>query len=258
MNYRPLARLGYLARALVYFLMGCFAILLMFGNSHGKTTDSKGALRQLMEEPFGHFLLFIIACGLFCYSIWRFAQSFKDLSHLGTDAKAMLTRVGYAFGGITHGLLGIYAIKLIFDMSSKSTTSERSIAHWLLAQPFGQFLTGAVALAIIGFGMTQFIMGWKEKFLKQVDLPSDVSNWLCPICKFGFMARGFVFVLIGSFFLQAALHYNSQEAGGIAKAWMVMRNQPYGNFLIFLMALGFIAFAFYGFAESKYQKQIVG
>ncbi len=256
MKLTVIARLGYLARAIVYFLMGCFTILLIIGSPLGAATDSKGALRQLMEQPLGHVLLFILACGLFSYSLWRFAQSFMDVSHVGSDRKAIIKRFGYAIGGFTHALLGIYAIKLIFSLSANSAGSERSLAQWLLSQPFGQLITGAFALIIIGFGITQFIIGWKSKYMEQLNLPNELRSWLSPICKFGFIARGFVFLLIGSFFFQAAFHFNSQKAGGISMAWKVLRQQPFGQFLIALVAIGFIAFSIYGFAESKYQKQI--
>lgn len=256
MKLTILAKVGYLARAIVYFLMGCFAVLLIIGSPKGTETDSKGVLRELMEQPFGHFLLFILALGLFSYAVWRFAQSFLDVSYEGTSKKGIFRRIGFAIGGLTHTLLGVYAIKLIFSISAGAKTSEVGMARWLLNQPFGQILTGGLALAILGFGVSQLIMGWKNKFLNQLNLPEKYKSWLCPVCKFGFIARGFVFVLIGTFFFRAALHENSREAGGMLKAWKFLSQQPFGQFLTFLVAVGFIAFAFYGFAESKYQKQI--
>jgi hypothetical protein len=255
MKLAPLARWGYFSRALVYLLMGYFAILLIVGSPEGHATDSKGALRHLLEQPMGNLLLAVLATGLFCYAIWRFAQGLFDLSHLGRSPKAIIHRMGFLGGGIAHCFLGVYAIKLIFDLRP-NTQTEKFAAHELLTLPFGQTLTLLVALGILGFGIGQIIMGWKHKYLNQLNLPEKFKSWLLPICKFGFIARGFVFTIIGIFFIRAGLHYNSKEAGGIAKAWKAVRELPLGDFLLFIIAIGFIAFAVYGFTESKYQKQV--
>ncbi len=255
MKLATIARWGYFSRAIVYLLMGLFALLLTVGSPEGKTTDSKGALRHLLEQPFGSVLLLLLSTGLFSYAIWRFAESFLDLNHQGSSAKGFAKRIGYFGGGLAHSFLGVYAIRLLAHLSSQSTM-EKGVAHQLLALPFGQLLTGMVALAILGFGISQVFMGIKNKFLEELNLPPKITSWVCPICKIGFMARGFVFMLIGVFFLRAAFYSNSTEAGGIAKAWKVLREAPYGNFLILIVALGFMAFSIYGFAESRYQKQI--
>jgi hypothetical protein len=255
MKLATIARWGYFSRAIVYLLMGIFALLLTIGSPEGKATDSKGALRHLLEQPFGSALLLILATGLFSYAIWRFAESFLDLNHQGSSAKALAKRIGYFGGGLAHSFLGVYAIRLIAHLSSQNTT-EKGVAHQLLVLPFGQLLTGVVALAILGFGISQIVMGLKNKFLEELTLPSKIKSWVCPICKIGFMARGFVFLLVGGFFLRAAFFSNSAEAGGIAKAWKVLREAPYGNVLILVVALGFIAFSIYGFAEARYQKQV--
>lgn len=255
MKLTMLARLGYFSRAVVYLLIGLFAVLVTFGSSAGQTTDSKGALRHLLEQPFGSVLLLLLALGLFCYAIWRFAESFFDLNQQGKSAKGIVKRVGYFFGGLTHSLLGVYALRLIAHLSSQGT-SEKGVARQLLALPFGQWVTGVVALIILGFGVSQIWMGIQNKFLKELSLPLRLKGWLGPICKIGFMARGLVFMLIGGFFLRAAFYSNSAEAGGITKAWNVLREAPYGNFLILVVAIGFIAFAIYGFAESRYQRLV--
>ena len=255
MKLTTLARWGYFSRAIVYLLMGLFAVLLTIGSPEGQATDSKGALRHLLEQPFGSVLLLLLAIGLFSYAIWRFAESFFDFNHQGSSAKAIAKRIGYFGGGLAHSFLGVYAFRLIAHLSAQSTT-EKGVAHQLLTLPFGQLLTGVVALIILGFGISQVVMGIKNKFLNELNLPLKIKGWLCPICKVGFMARGFVFVLVGGFFLRAAFFENSKEAGGIAKAWKVLREAPYGDFLILIVAIGFIAFAIYGFAESKYQKEV--
>jgi hypothetical protein len=58
-----LARWGYAAKGMVYFIIGLLAAQAAF-TTGGKTTDSEGALVELLRQPFGKFLLGAIAVGL--------------------------------------------------------------------------------------------------------------------------------------------------------------------------------------------------
>ena len=49
-----LARLGYAAKGIVYAIVGMLAVQAAFGTG-GKTTDSKGALRAIADQPSGKF-----------------------------------------------------------------------------------------------------------------------------------------------------------------------------------------------------------
>ena len=57
-NFKTLARMGYGARGVVYLMIGGLALLTAFGEG-GKTTDSRGAITEIMQQPFGEILLTI-------------------------------------------------------------------------------------------------------------------------------------------------------------------------------------------------------
>ena len=44
------------------------------------------------------------------------------------------------------------------------------------------------------------------------------------------------------------------KAGGLDKALHTLRNQPFGEFLLILAALGLIAFGIYGLAEARWRR----
>jgi hypothetical protein len=257
MKLETFARIGYVARAAIYFLIGGLALLVALGDrSSGRETDSKGALRILFEQPFGKFILIVIGIGLFCYAIWRMIQSLKDHDRHGSDLKGLGIRAGLLLSGVTHAFLGFYAINLVYYFSPRASSGEgeRTAAQWLMHQPFGQYLVGMVGFVILGFAASQFYRAFRETFRKYLDIPPDRDRFIAPICKFGLSARGVVFGLVGIFFVRAALNFSSEEAGGLKKTWRTLESQPFGDLLVGIVALGLIAYAVYSLTEAAYRR----
>ena len=74
-----------------------------------------------------------------------------------------------------------------------------------------------------------------------------VSLWLLGI---GFA----VFALAGVLVIDAAITHKASESGGIDKAPLTLRNQPFGEFLMMLAALGLVVFGAYGLCEAHWRK----
>jgi hypothetical protein len=96
-----MARVGYAARGLVFTIVGIFAGLAAFG-ARSRAGDSKDALHIILNEPFGHILLALIAVGLVCFAAWRFTQAVLDADHQGTNSKALIRRGIYAGAGVFY------------------------------------------------------------------------------------------------------------------------------------------------------------
>ena len=61
-TFERLARAGYVARGVIYVLMGVLAIQLARGVG-GDNQDQEGALRLIADQAFGRVLLAIVALG---------------------------------------------------------------------------------------------------------------------------------------------------------------------------------------------------
>ena len=67
-------------------------------------------------------------------------------------------------------------------------------------------------------------------------------------------AKGIVFVLIGIFFLTAAWQVNSSESSGLGKALQMHQEQPYGPWVLGIVAVGLFAFGIYSVIEGAYRR----
>ncbi|MDZ8050863.1 MAG: DUF1206 domain-containing protein [Aulosira sp. ZfuVER01] len=250
-----LARFGYVSKGVVYIIVGLLAVQVAFGTG-GRTTDTKGALQTLVEQPFGQFLLALVAIGLIGYVIWRFVQAIKD-----PENKGWLQRLGYAINGLLYGSLAYSAVQIL--LGSKDSGNSNSTQDWtgrLLSQPFGQWLVGTLGALIVGFGFYQFYKAYTAKFRRKLNL-TELSNterqWVMAICRFGLIARGIVFCIIGWFLIQAATQYNAQAAGGLDEALQTLAQQPYGPWLLGFVALGLVAYGIYMTIKARYSQLVV-
>ena len=247
------ARLGYSARGVVYLLVGWLALVAAFGS--GQTADTRGGLLHLLQQPMGDVLLGIVAVGLVAYSVWRLVQSIWDTDGHGTSAKGLAIRAGLLVSCFVHLALALFALSLIFgwgtggDSDNAQNWSARFMSH-----THGRWLVFAFGVAVIGAGLAHVYKGWTAKFRKHFAMDHQTMRWAEPVCQFGLIARGMVFLMIGGFFIVAALQFDPSKARGLNGALQAVQQQPFGPYLLGVVALGLIAFAAYSILEAIYRR----
>ena len=60
--------------------------------------------------------------------------------------------------------------------------------------------------------------------------------------------------MIGFFVLQAAHQYNPAKVRGLDGALLTLTQQPFGKFLLALMALGLVAYAVYLLLQARFRR----
>lgn len=251
-----LAKLGYGARGLVYVIIGGLAALQAAGQG-GDSSDSKGAIDEILSNPGGVFLLWILVVGFVGHSAWRLCQALLDADNRGMGLKAVAIRSGLFVSAIVHLSLAYYAAsaatRLVASTADSSSSSESAVAR-MLTWPGGDFLVGAIGLAIIGAGVGHGIKAVREKYKERFAVDSATMSKLNGICKVGLFARGITFAIIGGMFLAAAITQESDRAGGLKEVLNEVSQQAFGPYLLGTLALGLMAFGLYSMIEMLYRK----
>jgi hypothetical protein len=122
--------------------------------------------------------------------------------------------------------------------------------------PGGTILVAIVGLIVAGAGIMQMRKGWKEDFRKHLQagaMRSEPKQWAVRAGKWGYIARGVVFLTIGLFVVSAAMRHDPNRARGIEGALDALAAQPYGQWLLGLVAAGLVCYGAYCFVEARYR-----
>ncbi len=242
-------RIGYAAKGIIYGIIGILAFVAATSDG-GKTTDKKGAINSIAEQPFGEVLLIVLGAGLFCYSLFKLV-----MATLNPEGDKPLKRIGNGVTGLIYGGVGFAAIKA--SMGEKSADNTEQQASGLMALPFGVWLLAAIGLIILGTGFLQVYKGWTGKFMESLRTGemSEKERRTAEISgKIGNISRGVVFVITGGFLLWAAKDHDADKAGGIDQSLQAIASAPYGPILLAATGLGLVAYALFMFVEAKFRK----
>jgi len=249
-----LARAGLTARGVLYILIGWVAILVALGQT-SQQADQQGALQLLARQPYGLASLWLLAIGFAGYSLWRLSEAAFGVTGEGKGAgprlKSLVRAVIYAF-------FAYMTFKIISGAGGGSQTRrQQDLTATVMHHAGGRWLVGLVGLVIVIVGLLLVAEGVRRRFLRHLQLGQlrprtrGVVQWLGMI---GTAARGVVFALAGILVIDAAVTYQPAKAGGIDKALLTLRNQPFGEFLLILAAVGLIVFGVYGLCEARWRK----
>ena len=250
-----LARVGYAAKAVLYATVGILAAQTAFGEG-GRTTDTGGALRELLQAPYGKAMLIVIAVGLLGYAFWLFVRAATDAEHRGDGAKGVALRVGDVIRGIAHGALAVAAIKLARgDGSGGQGEGARELAGRAMDIPFGEGLIWIAAAGVGGYGLYQLYRSWAAKLGRRLalgELPPGTAGWVVAVSRFGIAARGVVFCLIAYFLTRAASQHDPSEVGGLKESLATLGQ--IGRWPLAAVALGLVAYGVYELVNARYRR----
>jgi hypothetical protein len=247
-----LARAGLTARGVIYILIGVVALLVALGQS-SREADQLGALQLLAGKSYGLVALWLLGIGFAAYALWRLSEAAFGVAGepgAGPRLKSLGRAVIYAF-------LSYLTFTVIAGTARNESQRQQDITATAMQHTGGRVLVGIVGLAVVIAGIVLIAEGVRKKFMKHLEtarMSARTRRVVELLGTIGTIARGVVFALAGVGVIAAAITHKASESGGIDKALLTLRDQPFGEFLMLAAALGLAVFGVYGLCEARWRK----
>jgi hypothetical protein len=253
---KGLARAGFVARGVMYVLIGWIALMIAFGNAPA-SADNRGALEIVGSTTVGRFALWLLAIGFAGLALWRLTEA----AFGGPEASEHKVgeRLLVLFKACVYTFLSYSTFRFALGSGAPKSSNSQSadLTATLLKYPGGQIAVVIVGLVLIGAGGYLIWQAWQRAFLKTLQTGQmttrqrQLANWLGLI---GGIARGLVFAGVGVFFIVAGAEHNPGKAKGIDATLRSFAHTPLGPLLLVLVAIGLVIFGCYSFVEARWRR----
>jgi hypothetical protein len=155
------ARVGYIAKGLVFLLVGGLAIAAAAGLG-GTTTDPSGALVTVARTSAGRAALALVALGLVAHAAFRVALAVRGEPYVKRGALARaVRRSANGWCALIYLGLALTAAALAVGYGKHVATNRdaetRHLSARILIQPFGRPVLAGVALGILVAAIVQLV-----------------------------------------------------------------------------------------------------
>jgi hypothetical protein len=248
-----LARAGLTARGVIYILVGWVAVLVALGRS-SREADQQGALHLLAGKSYGEVSLWLLGIGFAGYALWRLSEAAFGVT--GEPPGGGPPRQARGRAGVYAGL-SYLTFTVISGTDRSQSRRQQDITATAMQHTAGRWLVGLAGLIIVICGLVLVVEGLRRKFMKflrTAQMSARMRRVVELLGVTGTIARGLVFALAGALVIDAAVTHKASQSGGIDKALLTLRAQPFGEFLMILAALGLVIFGVYGLCEARWRK----
>ena len=252
---RTAGRAGFAARGVVYVLIGALALEIAFGQG-GAEADRQGALHQVAEQPFGLAMLWILAVGFACMTLWRASLAVMggEGGQKKTGSRVLSAGRAAFYASVCWGT-ATYAAGS--GGQSGSDTKSQDWTASALKLPGGQVLVATAGAVLVGVGVGVAVNAIRRTFLKKLDTATMSARSRKVVTALGMggnTARGTVFAGAGVFIVIAAVDFDPHQAKGMDATLRSFAHTPVGPWLLVLVALGLVWFGAFSFASARWRK----
>jgi hypothetical protein len=256
---KRLAQWGFYSKGFLFIIIGLLGVMVAIGEREGKITAPAGALATIAMLPYGKVLLILFVIGAIGQAIWNILRGVADVDEAGKGIKGIFTRSIAVGVGIFYLSLAYAALSLLITSQTayNDETIPRTLTAIILLLPLGSILMVLIGLGVMGAGAHEFYSGVSGNFKKNFHLykvESQDQKYITLLGILSFTARALIFVLIGYFFIMAAINYNPNEAVGLDGALKALAQTYYGKTVLFVTATGLICHGILSLYEARYRR----
>ncbi|MFC8262460.1 DUF1206 domain-containing protein [Streptomyces sp. NPDC057291] len=255
------ARAGFVARGVIYVLIGVLSLRIALSDGGGKQADRGGAIAEIAENPFGTVLLWLLGTALAGMALWRLSEA--AFGQAGPDGKKASKRAMAAgrfvfYGFVSYSVLSYAAgDKGSGSGSGSSDKNSQDVTAKALDWPGGQWIVAVAGIAVAAAGVWIAVRAIRHKFhkhLKMFEMSEKTRKAIDFLGMFGGAARGIVFAVAGVFAVAAAVQHKPGKAKGMDDTLRSFTETPAGPWLLVLIAVGLAAFGVFSWANARWRK----
>ena len=245
-------RIGLVSYGVVHLLLAWLIGSLALGESEGSATKN-GALEQVKEQPWGTALLWIMAFGFAALTIWQLIEAIAG--HRGSEGKERVFKqvTSIVKAGI-YALFAFGAWKVGTQGSGGKDGTEPFVAK-VMGLPAGQWIVALLGLAVAIWAGSMIRSGITKKFREHLSAEanhSDLSDAYVRIGTIGYIGKGTAILAVAGLLLWAAKTSDPDKSGGLDEAMHKILEQPYGTYLLVLIAGGLACYGLFCFARARH------
>lgn len=246
-----LARFGLVGKGVLHAVIGLLAFQLARTGSSSTEASASGAIQWIADLPLGVPALWAMGFSLLALAVWRAITTFTGDPAEDDDGAYRLV---WAAKAIVYGGLAAVALRGALDGGSPSGSSDNSQAQSATSTvfdwPMGRWIVVLAGLAIIGAAIYHvFTHALGADFADRLRVSDDSPA--VTLGRVGYGLRAVAYALVGGLLVQAGLAGEEKRAEGLSGALDRLADEPWGTALLIAVAIGFVAYGVYCFAESK-------
>jgi hypothetical protein len=142
-------------------------------------------------------------------------------------------------------------------LGSGGQSSSKKQTDWtadLLGLPAGRVLVVIIGLAVIAFAGYLAYKGVKKKFVKKIG-GGGADPKVVKLGQVGYIARGVAFGVLGILVVVAGVKSQPEKSRGLDGALKALAEQPYGKWILILVALGLAAYGVFQLVTARNRRE---
>jgi len=137
------------------------------------------------------------------------------------------------------GVLAALAVKTALGDSGGGGTD--ALTGRVMEMPLGPVLVVAIGLGIGCVGLVSAYRGLTDRWRKGLEVQGQVGNVgtvVAVLARTGYLTRAAAFLVIAGLFVWAGTTHDADKSGGLDQAIVRFRDEPFGPWLIMVVAIG--------------------
>lgn len=256
--FRWVVRAGFVARGITYTVIAALALALVVGiGVPASSASPQGALALIVSAPLGQVAVGLIAAGLLAYAIWKLALAARGRGPEGGGGHSVGDRLANLGGGLIYVVFFAVAVAVLTGSTGNGAGQTQRTAGELFSLPAGEVVCAIAALALIGVSLYQAydaVCGHFADDNKIEQMSLDGWRIFMLVGRIGILARALIYLLVGYFLFRATIELHARTAVGVDGALSRLHRQPFGSWLLALVAAGLLAFAAFSMLEARYRR----